>query len=78
MSGEGERERETPVVCRFLRTKMSFGSLGPDAPDWRHGDSTTAVYWCLCTMETAGPDDDFAHARKCRAGRRCFVGPDVA
>lgn len=76
MSGEGERG--APVVCRFLRTKMAFGSFGPDVPDWREGDSTTASYWCLCTMESAGPDDDFAHARKCRAGRRCFVGPDVA
>jgi hypothetical protein len=67
-----------PVVCRMLRTKMSFGSVETGGPDWRTGASTTAAYWCLCTMESAGPDDDFAHARKCREGRRCFVGPDVA
>ena len=56
---------------------MAFGSV-VGAEDWRAGESTTAAYWCLCTMESAGPDDDFAHAKKCRAGRRCFVGPDVA
>lgn len=67
-----------PMVCRLLRTKKAFGSLEPGAPDWREGDSTTAAYWCLCTMEAAGPDDDFAHARKCRAGRSCFTPPDVA
>lgn len=74
MKDDGER----PVVCRHLRTKMAFGSLSGAAADWREGESTTAVYWCLCTMESAGPDDDFAHARKCRAGRRCFAGPDLA
>ncbi len=64
-------------ICRMLRTKMAFGSV-QGAEDWRAGESTTAAYWCLCTMESAGPDDDFAHARKCREGRRCFVAPDVA
>jgi hypothetical protein len=77
MSDSADRE-SVPVVCRMLRTKMSFGSVETGGPDWRTGDSTTAAYWCLCTMESAGPDDDFAHARKCREGRRCFVGPDVA
>jgi hypothetical protein len=68
---------DPPVVCRKLRTKMAFGSLqGPT--DWRHGDSTTAVYWCLVTMETAGPDDSYAHPHGCRAGRACFIAPPGA
>lgn len=67
-----------PMVCRSLRTKNAFGALMTDAPDWREGESTTAAYWCLQTMEAAGPDEDFAHARKCREGRRCFTPPDVA
>lgn len=75
---KSDGDGEAPVVCRYLRTKMAFGSFAPDVPDWRLGDSSTAVYWCLCTMESAGPDEDFAHAKKCRAGRRCFNGPDVA
>jgi len=66
---------EEPVVCRKLRTKRAFGSMQPGAPDWRTGDSTTAVYWCLSTMETAGPDDGLAHPHCCGVGRGCFVPP---
>jgi hypothetical protein len=61
-------------VCRMLRTKTAFGSYccdGDGAP-WHENGSTTAVYWCLCTMETAGPDDVFAHPQSCRAGRTCY------
>jgi hypothetical protein len=68
-------EAEPPVVCRKLRTKTAFGSMQPGAHDWRHGDSTTAVYWCLVTMETAGADDGLAHPHACGVGRSCFVPP---
>ncbi len=71
---DGER-RALPVVCRFLRTKMSFGSLRTGGKDWRHGESTTAVYWCLRTMESFGTDDDYAHPHACKAGRTCFEAP---
>jgi hypothetical protein len=67
-----------PMVCRFLRTKTSFGTRPPDGPDWRQGNSTTAVYWCLETMETAGADGGFAHAHRCREGRSCFESSEVA
>jgi hypothetical protein len=66
---------EPPRVCRKLRTKVAFGSPHPGIHDWRHGDSTTAVYWCLMTMETAGPDEYYAHPHSCQAGRTCFVAP---
>ena len=67
-------DAELPVVCRKLRTKMAFGSLeGPI--DWRHGESTVAAYWCLRTMESAGPDDGFAHPHHCQSGRDCFAAP---
>jgi hypothetical protein len=59
-------------VCRRLRTKTSFGSYLGSATFWENGDSTTAVYWCLDTMGSAGPDDHFAHAHICREGRSCF------
>lgn len=74
MSAVDERVR-LPVVCRLLRTKTSFGSIQPGAPDWQSGDSMTATYWCLQTMETAGLDGGYAHAHTCREGRSCFVGP---
>ena len=71
-----------PPVCRMLRTKTAFGSYAletddaPDQPTWQDGESTTAVFWCLKTMDTCGPDDDFAHAKACRPGRACFRGED--
>lgn len=72
---EPEAREAPPMVCRKLRTKVAFGSPHPGLRDWRHGESATAVYWCLTTMETAGPDDDCAHPHGCRAGRSCFVPP---
>src|SRR5437868_1958520 len=46
-----------PVVCRLLRTKTAFGSFADTgAAPWQAGESTTAVFWCLATMQTAGPD----------------------
>lgn len=68
-------DREPPVVCRKLRTKMAFGAL-QGVEDWRFGESTTATYWCLRTMETAGPDDSFCHPHSCQQGRSCFAAPD--
>jgi hypothetical protein len=73
--GEDGGREAPPVVCRKLRTKVAFGSPHPGLRDWRYGDSTTAVYWCLVTMETGGPDDGFAHPHCCQAGRGCFVPP---
>ena len=65
-----------PVVCRKLRTKVSFGSPAPPIRDWRHGESSTAVYWCLRTMDCAGPDDGLAHPHYCGRDRVCFTPPD--
>ena len=67
-----------PVVCRKLRTKMAFGSMHEGLRDWRYGESSTAVYWCLKTMETAGPDDSYAHPHHCCASRSCYVPPPEA
>ena len=76
MSVEIEHHEEpVPVVCRLLRTKTAFGSFVGGANPWQAGASTTAVYWCLRTMETAGPDDGYAHPHTCRAGRICYERP---
>ena len=73
MSQASETEQqERPQVCRLLRTKTSFGTFRGNAYDWQSGRSTTAVYWCLRTMETAGPDDGYTHPHACRQGRSCF------
>jgi hypothetical protein len=78
LPASGTLPHALPVVCRMLRTKTFFGtytSVGGDDGDWRAGDSSTAVYWCLDTMETAGPDDRLAHPHECCGGRQCFKPP---
>ena len=66
-----------PVLCTMLRTKTAFGSYSIDNDDtpWQTGESTTAAYWCLKTMEACGPDEDFAHPSACVAGRSCYRAP---
>lgn len=68
----GAEERQ---VCRMLRTKTFFGTYTSTGEDWQTGDSTTAVYWCLETMATAGPDDNLAHPHRCCSERPCFQRP---
>jgi hypothetical protein len=43
-----------------------------DETSWTTGDSPVDGYWCLRTMEAAGPDDRLVHAHGCRASRACF------
>lgn len=63
-------------ICRKLRTKFAFLPLvtADNEPIfWQAGDSSTAVYWCLRTMECAGPDGGLAHASLCRRDRACYA-----
>ena len=70
-------DQSTKAVCRMLRTKTAFGlPSGDENGSWEDGTSTTAVYWCLSTMQTAGPDDDYAHPSSCRDGRTCYQQRD--
>ena len=67
-----------PTVCKMLRTKNAFTGAHDDDPEstpWQFGESSTAVYWCLGTMETFGPDDGLAHPHCCKEGRSCFKVP---
>jgi hypothetical protein len=67
---------QTPTVCRMLRTKTAFGTFEGAPHEWHTGESTTAVYWCLHTMATAGPDHHYAHPETCAgAGRGCYQKP---
>lgn len=71
--------REVPCVCQMLRTKNAFANYGDDGANsdaWQFGESDTAVYWCLKTMQHAGPDDHFVHPHVCLAGRSCFRSPE--
>jgi hypothetical protein len=62
---------DMPVVCEMLRTKNAFGNHVGYRP-WQRGESTTAVYWCLHTMGTVGPDDQLVHPHSCCGQRVCF------
>jgi hypothetical protein len=62
---------DLPQVCDALRTKNAFGNHVGYRP-WQKGESSTAVYWCLQTMSTTGPDEMYVHPRQCCSGRRCF------
>jgi hypothetical protein len=68
-------EPTSQPVCRLLRTKTAYGSLEGMEFAWQDGASTTAVFWCLGTMETAGLDDDYVHPHTCREGRACYKPP---
>jgi len=63
-----ERTIPVPQVCRLLRTKTAFGG----SQEWKRAESTTAVYWCLATMESFGADDSYCHPNACVRGRACF------
>lgn len=68
-------EAEVPAVCGKLRTKMAFLPLRNAEGEplyWQKGDGSTSVYWCLHTMECAGPDGGLVHASLCGAERFCF------
>lgn len=66
-----------PSVCRLLRTKSAFMSHGTEnQPPWQFGASTTAAYWCLATMQSSGPDEQYAHPHLCCKGRSCYQSID--
>jgi hypothetical protein len=73
---DNEDPRGGAPVCRLLRTKTAFGTTA-EGHDWQSGSSSTAAYWCLGTMQTAGPDDALVHPTTCLSGRRCFEPPIV-
>lgn len=65
-------ESTPPRVCRHLRGKVPFSTPEELVQSWELGAASNASYWCLATLEAAGPDDGVAHAQDCRSGRACF------
>ncbi len=59
------------MPCRCLRTKKMY-THGFDAVKLAAADSSTAVYWCIETQTTVGPDDDHVGPERCNEARRCF------
>jgi hypothetical protein len=69
---EEEAESAAAEVCCHLRTKTAYGTLVGGAHKWHEGRSSTAVYWCLATLGSAGPDQQLAHPRRCSRTRECY------
>jgi len=65
-------KNKTESKCKHLRTKMSYVPDVDNSEFWRSSNSTTHAYWCLLTMQPAGPDDGLVGPPECRNSRRCF------
>lgn len=56
-------------VCRHLRGRSVQSA---DGASWYETGDGNRTFWCLCTMDVAGPDDGPVHGESCREGRSCF------
>ena len=76
-SPEPSTEQSPPLVlsktpCRHLRSKgmYVYTDTTNDSVDEENDGS---IYWCLSTMKSFGPDDEYVDRRECRnTGRSCF------
>jgi hypothetical protein len=76
LAAEGEWEGSSFLVCRKLRSKLAFSAV--ESSEGEHISALdalngTAVFWCVSTMECAGPDGGLAHQSVCRADRGCYA-----
>ena len=58
------------AICQNLRTKALYvpgGNLGNLAETNPYSN-----YWCNCTMQVVGPDDQFVSPEGCKGARSCF------
>jgi hypothetical protein len=68
----GEGAPAVTVVCRSIRSKGA-GVVYGERVQFDSGYYSSAVFWCLATAETVGPDDGLVHPHACTAGRSCFT-----
>jgi hypothetical protein len=60
-------------LCQNLRTKGMFVFTEETPPPV---ECDTAVWWCIQTMQSVGPDDDACHRNFCcDPTRSCYEGP---
>lgn len=65
-----------PKPCQCLRTKNPYGTTPQDAESWLPGVPAASSYWCLQTMSSAGPDDNYVQLARCVPGRSCYQAPE--
>ena len=66
-----EPEPAPTTVCRAIRSKGA-GVVYGSRVQFENGFYSNAVFWCLATAETVGPDDGFVHPHACTSERSCF------
>jgi hypothetical protein len=59
-------------LCAAIRAK-GFYVYTEEAPPPE--ETQTAVFWCVKTLTSVGPDNDAVHRDCCDGTRPCFEGP---
>ena len=69
--------KKEKIQCVNLRTKKLYVTNISQNENHGLNDSSTSQYWCLGTMTTVGPDNDFAAPERCAVHRSCFKQKDL-
>lgn len=59
--------------CAYLATKTDYYRDPDEKLPFDPGAGNTAVYWCMHTQTSLGPDEDHCHLQDCTPNRRCYV-----
>ena len=58
-------------VCRHLRTKAMYVPALRESM-FRDEAVSSSHCWCIKTMGTVGPDDEYVSLEDCEVSRQCF------
>jgi hypothetical protein len=68
-----EQASPSAIPCRHLRSKGMYVYTDGIAGEPNDDEFDSSIYWCLKTMTSFGPDDEFVDRRACRmTGRSCY------
>jgi len=62
-----------PRRCAHLATKSDYYRDPREPAPWDAGSGSTAIYWCVLTSKSIGPDGAPCDVAACAAGRGCHV-----
>ena len=66
-------EKKLPL-CGAIRSKGIYMYTEETPPPV---ETDTAIWWCVHTHSSVGPDGDLVHRSCCDGSRSCFEGPKV-
>ena len=61
--------------CRNIATKTDYYRDPAQPVPWEPGSGSTAVYWCILTQKSLGPDGLPCDRLDCCPERECYVAP---